>query len=74
MTSPSVCPVAPTFFAIFLFREAVAKTKQRELVAVARAEIVKIENFMVVAVGYLVVLLIIIDLREYLKIIYIIIV
>ena len=42
------------FFWIFLFREAAA-----ELVAVARAVIAKTENYMVVVVGYVVVLLII---------------
>ena len=56
MTSPSVCPVAPTFFVIFLFREAaaaaVAETKQLELVAAARAVMTKRGSFMVVVVGY----------------------
>ena len=72
MMSPSAtsaCPVAPTFFAIFLFREeaaaAVAETMQLELLTAARAAMAKTENFMVVVVGYVVVLLIIIDLREF---------
>ena len=54
-----VAPVAscepeglPPFFVIFLFREAaaaaVAETKQLEHVAVARAVMAKIENFMVI--------------------------
>ena len=47
------------------FQEAaVAETTQPELVEAARAAIAKMDNFMVGVVGYVVVLLIIIDLRE----------
>ena len=48
-----------TFLALFLLYGAAAAAIQLELVAAARAAIAKIENFMVVVVGYAVVWLII---------------
>ena len=68
MTSPpGVAPFGPfgpfgplvTFLALFLLFGAAAAAIQLELVAAARAAIAKIENFMVVVVGYAVVWLII---------------
>ena len=66
LVGPPYGPFAPlvTFFALFLLFGAAAETKQLELIA--RAAIAYMENFMVVVSldMYVVMLLIIIDLRE----------